>query len=90
MSWLKRQLIKFTIKYIADYAKKGAKKMGEIKSNKRGIRTSEFWAAIAAAVLPILNQHFSWNIPTTEIIAIIGMVLGYIFERMRLKEKGAV
>ena len=86
MRFLKRLFVKFLIKYIAEYAKKGIKMTTNGKV-KKGFLTSEFILAIAGAMLPILNQYFSWNIPVTEVIAILTMILGYIFNRMRLKEK---
>ena len=80
----------FAIKYVAEYSKKAVSKMVEIKSNKRGIWTTEFIVAIIGAVIPILNTQLSWNIPTAEVISILTMLLGYIFNRMRLKEKSVV
>lgn len=56
-------------------------------NKNRGIWSTEFWIALIAAVIPILNQKLKWEIPTEQIITILTVILGYIFNRMRLKEK---
>ena len=61
--------------------------MVEIKSNQRGIWTTEFLVAIIAAVIPVLNTQLGWNVPTEQVITVLTVLLGYIFNRMRLKEK---
>lgn len=84
MKFLKRLLLKFTIAYVKDYVRKEWK----VSINKnRGIWSTEFWIALIAAVIPILNQKLKWEIPTEQIITILTVILGYIFNRMRLKEK---
>lgn len=42
----------------------------------RGVKTSEFWVAIVAAVLPILNSTFGLGIPEESFYALIAYILG--------------
>ncbi len=42
----------------------------------KGVKTSEFWVAMATAVLPILNSTFGWGIPADAAIPLIAYILG--------------
>lgn len=52
---------------------------------KSGIKTSEFWLALIAAIIPVLNAHLGLNIPTDAVIAIASVVITYILSRLKLK-----
>ena len=43
---------------------------------KSGIKTSEFWVALIAAVLPVLNEKLALNLPAESILALIAYVIG--------------
>ena len=85
MSWLKKQLLKLSIAYVKDYARKEWR-----MKSKKGFFTSEFIIAMVAAIIPVLNTQLGWNIPSEQVISILTVLLGYIFNRMRLKEKSRV
>ena len=57
------------------------------EKTKKGFLTSEFFVALTAAVIPVLNKELGWNIPSEQVISVLTVLLGYIFNRMRLKER---
>lgn len=89
MSFIKRLLIKFLIKYIADYAR-GVKKMVNGTSSKKGFKSSELWVGLLGVVLTYLNSELELNMPVSSIIAIAAMVISYIASRTWLKSKSVV
>ena len=48
---------------------------------KSGVRTSEFWAALAASVFVTLNAKLGWNIPVEAVVSVVGMVASYVLSR---------
>lgn len=46
---------------------------------KRKLLSRKFWLAIIAAVLPVLNETFAWEIPTEALLVVLAPVLAYIF-----------
>jgi len=54
--------------------------------NKPGYKTTEFWATAIAAVIPLLNQAFGWNMPTEAIVAVAGSVAAYALSRGTAKK----
>jgi hypothetical protein len=52
----------------------------------RGSRTSEFFVAILAAVLPVIDKHFNLGLPVAELVGCIGVMAGYIIQRGWLKK----
>jgi hypothetical protein len=42
----------------------------------KGIKSSEFWVALATAVIPILNSTFGWGIPMEATLGLIAYILG--------------
>ena len=42
----------------------------------KGVKTSEFWVAIASAVIPILNSTFGWGIPMETVLGLVAYILG--------------
>lgn len=52
---------------------------------KTGWKTTEFWAAIVAAVLPIVNEAFSLNLPIEAIISAVSALSAYVLGRSGVK-----
>lgn len=65
---------------------RGALKEVEMEKVKAGIKTSEFWLALLAAILPVLNQHLGLNLPTEAILSIAGIAISYILGRSWVKK----
>lgn len=65
---------------------RGALKEVEMEKVKAGIKTSEFWLALLAAILPVVNQHLSLNLPTEAILSIAGIAISYILGRSWVKK----
>ena len=55
---------------------------------KTGWKTSEFWASVVAAVVPLLNQALGWNLPVESMVGLAGTVAAYALSRGMAK-KGA-
>lgn len=64
---------------------RGALKEAEMEKVKAGIKTSEFWLAIVAAIIPVVNQHLGLNLPGEAILAVAGIAISYIFGRSMVK-----
>ncbi len=45
---------------------------------KRKLMSRKLWLAIVAALIPILNEHFGWQIPTDALLAVLAPILAYI------------
>ena len=43
---------------------------------KTGWKTTEFWAAVLVAVIPIINEYCGTEIPTESIAGLIAYILG--------------
>jgi len=41
-----------------------------------GMKSSEFWVALASAVIPILNSSFGWGIPMESVLGMLAYILG--------------
>jgi len=54
---------------------------------KAGWKTSEFWATVGAALVPILNQAFGWNLPVDVIAMVCANVAAYVLGRSVVKVK---
>lgn len=63
----------------------GAVKEADMEKVKAGIKTSEFWLALLAATLPVVNQHLGLNLPGEAILAVAGIAISYIFGRSMVK-----
>ena len=87
MNWLKRMLVNFLLKYIAEYARKGVKEMADT-SSKKGIKSSEMWVGLIGVILTYLNSQLELNMPVSSIVSIAGIVISYIASRTWLKSKG--
>ena len=48
---------------------------------KTGWKTSEFWASLVAALLPVLNHAFGWNLPVETLVGVAGSVAAYVLSR---------
>ena len=42
----------------------------------KGMKSSEFWVALATATIPILNSTFGWGIPLEATLGLIAYILG--------------
>ena len=87
MRFLRRVLLKFLIAYVGDYIRKGVKSMANAKSTA-GIKSTEFWITMVGAVIPVLNKYLNLNLPTNEILSILGIILAYVGSRTVIKSKG--
>lgn len=56
---------------------------------KKGVKTSEFWFAIIAAIIPVINATFGLNIPIEAVLSIAGLALVWMFNRTGLKKDAA-
>jgi len=43
---------------------------------KNGLKTTEFWVAIATAILPVINKYMELNLPVETIAGLISYILG--------------
>lgn len=64
-----------------------ALKEADMERVKAGLRSSEFWLALVAAVLPVLNQHLGLGLPVEAILSIAGVAASYILGRSWVKAK---
>ena len=55
----------------------------------RGWKTSEFWASVFAALVPLLNQAMGWNLPVESMVALAGSVAAYVLSRGMAKKPAA-
>ena len=53
---------------------------------KAGHKTSEFYVALAGAIVPVVNSAFGLNIDPVSIAAIVGMCASYIVSRTVVKK----
>lgn len=67
---------------------RGALKEADMDKVKAGIKTSEFWLALIAALIPVVNQHLGLNLPGEAILSIAGIAIAYIFGRSIVKKDG--
>lgn len=65
---------------------RGALKEVKMEKVKAGIKTSEFWLALLAAIIPVVNQHLGLNLPTEAVLAVAGIAIAYIFGRSLVKK----
>ena len=57
---------------------------------KAGWKTSEFWASVAAALLPLLNTAFGWALPVEALVGVAGTVAAYVISRGLAKKDAPV
>jgi hypothetical protein len=43
---------------------------------KSGFATTEFWVALVAALIPILNTSMGWELPMESVMALLAYILG--------------
>jgi hypothetical protein len=51
---------------------------------KQKLLSRKFWMAVLGAVIPVLNGELGWNIPVPEVLAVLGLILGYILVEAKL------
>lgn len=56
---------------------------------KSGIKTSEFWVGVLAALLPFFDKFFDLRLPTEHILGSIGVIISYILSRTVVKAKSS-
>ncbi|MCK5237643.1 MAG: hypothetical protein KAR06_11765 [Deltaproteobacteria bacterium] len=56
------------------------------RSVKAGLKTTEFWVALVAVVIPVLNTHLGTSIPLEATLTIGGIVIAYIMSRAVAKK----
>jgi hypothetical protein len=52
---------------------------------KKGYKTTEFWFALAAALIALFNSAFGWDLDAESLLALAGTVVAYIASRSYLK-----
>ena len=62
-----------------------AAKEVDMNQVKAGLKTSEFWIAILAAIIPVLNQNLGLHIPIGAIMTVGTVAITYILNRMHIK-----
>lgn len=55
---------------------------------KAGHKTSEFYVALAGAIVPVINNAFGLDIDPISIAAIVGLCASYIVSRTVVKKHG--
>ena len=50
------------------------------------MKTSEFWASVVAALIPLLNTAFGWELPVESLVAVAVSVAAYVLSRGRAKQ----
>lgn len=65
-----------------------AVKEADVNKIKSGVKSTEFWLALIAAIVPVLNQQLGLNLPIEAIIGIAGIAIAYIFGRSMVKKGG--
>lgn len=53
---------------------------------KTGLKTTEFWMALLAAVLPVLNGRLGLNIPIEGLLSVAGIAGSYVLGRSWVKK----
>jgi hypothetical protein len=53
---------------------------------KAGWKTSEFWGSVVAAVVPLLNGAFGWNLPVESMVGVAVSVAAYALSRGMAKK----
>ena len=62
------------------------KKETDMATIKKGIKTSEFYVGLVAAIIPVLNKFLGLELPTEAIISIVGLAVTYILGRSFVKK----
>ncbi|MFQ5716628.1 MAG: hypothetical protein ACE5GQ_05955 [Nitrospinales bacterium] len=57
--------------------------MGQIKS---GVKTTEFWTTLVAAVVMVFNQGLGFNLPEEQLTSFAGVVIAYVLGRSIVKK----
>ena len=53
---------------------------------KSGLKSTEFYVAIIAALIPVMNTHLGLHIPVEGVLSIAGVVVSYIISRTVIKK----
>ena len=57
-------------------------------SSQRGVRSSEFWMTVVAALTMVANEGFGLELPTESIMSLAAVTISYIFGRAVVKARG--
>lgn len=52
---------------------------------RRAWKTTEFWTALVAALVPLLNQWLGWDLDTTELVTLVGALASFVLGRSVFK-----
>lgn len=66
-----------------------AVKEADMNKVKSGLKSTEFYLALIAAIVPVMNQYLGLNLPIEAIVSIAGIAIVYIFGRSIVKKGGA-
>ena len=61
-------------------------KEDQMQKIKIGLKTTEFWLALIAALITVFNEQLGLNLPEEAILSIASMVISYIFGRSIIKK----
>lgn len=59
------------------------KSMNRIKT---GVKTTEFWTTVAAAIIMVFNQGLGFNLPSDQLMSLAGVVMSYCLGRSIVKK----
>ncbi|MDX1542187.1 MAG: hypothetical protein R3349_12360 [Geminicoccaceae bacterium] len=55
---------------------------------KTGLRSSEFWMSLVAALTMVANEGFGLDLPTESVMSLAAVTISYIFGRTVVKTRG--
>ena len=53
---------------------------------KAGVKTTEFWTTLVAAVVMVFNQGLGFNLPEEQLMSFAGVVIAYVLGRSIVKK----
>lgn len=59
------------------------KSMNRIKT---GVKTTEFWTTVGAAIIMVFNQGLGFNLPSDQLMSLAGVVMSYCLGRSIVKK----
>jgi len=63
------------------------KKVKEGMTMKEGVKTSELWVAIGAALVVFCNSYFGWSLDSEQVMQFLAPIMAYLLGRTAVKLK---
>ena len=58
------------------------------RTPNKGLKSSEFWMSLVAALTMVANDGFGLNLPTESVMSLAAITISYIFGRTVVKARG--